>query len=346
MRVLDISAFDAILGYDWLKPHSPMTCHWAKKTMEFVHRGHQVKLQGLLTPDPTIPELTADQLVKCWKGNEVWALVMVHEVLPPSSDVLPKEIQGLLQDYADVFAAPNTLPPNRIYDHSIPLLPNAVPVNSRPYRYSPHHKDEIERQVKEMLQAGLIVPSCSPFASPVLLIQKKDGSWRFCVDYRRLNELTIKNRFPMPIMEEILEELAGSHYFTKLDMRSGYHQVKIKPEDEHKTAFKTHHGHYQFRVMPFGLKNAPATFQCLMNSILAPFLRKFVMVFLDDILIYSPSLPAHVDHLKQVLDQLRAHNLYMKLSKCSFAQLQLEYLGHIISGAGVATDPAKTIAMV
>jgi len=197
-----------------------------------------------------------------------------------------------------------------------------------------------------MLQAGLVVPSSSPFASPVLLIQKKDGSWRFCVDYRRLNELTIKNRFLMPIMEEILEELAGSKYFTKLDMRSGYHQVRMKPEDEHKTAFKTHQGHYQFRVMTFGLTNAPATFQCLMNEVLHPFLRKFVMVFLDAILVYSPSLDTHVAHLRQVLDKLKEHQLYIKMTKCSFAQLQLEYLGHIISGAGVAIDPTKTAAMV
>ena len=150
----------------------------------------------------------------------------------------------------------------------------------------------------------------------------------------------------MPIMEEILEELAGSTYFTKLDMCSGYHQVRMKQEDEHKTAFKTHQGHYHFRVMPFGLTNAPATFQCLMNEVLAPFLRKFVMVFLDDILVYSPSLPTHISHLKQVLDRLRAHQLYLKISKCSFAQLQLEYLGHIISGAGVSTDPTKIAAMV
>ena len=147
----------------------------------------------------------------------------------------------------------------------------------------------------------------------------------------------------MPIMEEILEELSGSKYFTKLDMKSGYHQVRIKPEDEYKTAFKTHQGHYQFRVMPFGLTNAPATFQCLMNDVLAPFLRKFVMVFLDDILIYSPSLSAHIDHLRQVLDKLREHNLYMKLSKCSFAKWQLHYLRHIISGEGVATDPVRQL---
>jgi hypothetical protein len=138
-------------------------------------------------------------------------------------------------------------------------------VNSRPYRYSPHHKTEIEKQVSELLVAGSIVPSVSPFASPVLLVQKKDGSWRFCVDYRKLNDMTIKNRFPMPLVEEILDELAGTKFFTSLDMTSGYHHFRTGAEDEFKTAFKTHHGHYQFRVMPFGLTNAPASFQCAMN---------------------------------------------------------------------------------
>jgi hypothetical protein len=164
------------------------------------------------------------------------------------------------------------LPPIRTYDHSITLIPGAVPVNSRPYRYSPLHKDEIERQVKELLEAGLITSSNSPFASPVLLVQKKDGSWRFCVDYRKLNSLAIKNRFPMPIIEEILDELFGKKFFTKLDMRAGYHQIRMRVEDEFKTAFKTHQGHYQFKVMPFGLTNAPATFQCIMNQILGLYL--------------------------------------------------------------------------
>ena len=166
------------------------------------------------------------------------------------------------------------------------------------------------------------------------------------MDFRRLNALTIKNRFPVPIIEEILEELAGSKYFSKLDMKSGYHQVRMKVEDEYKTTFKTHHGHYQFRVMPFGLTNAPATFQCIINEVLSPFLRKFVMVFLDDILIYSPSLQTHLQHLEQVFQKLREHNLYMKASKCSFSQHRLDYLGHIISGAGVSTDPSKTSAMI
>ena len=150
----------------------------------------------------------------------------------------------------------------------------------------------------------------------------------------------------MPLIEEILDELAGAQYFTKLDVKSGYHQVRMLPEDEYKTAFKTHHGHYQFKVMPFDLTNAPATFQCIMNQILRPYLRKFVLVFLDDILIYSTTLEDYAQHLKLVLQTLQAHQLYLKLSKCSFAQSQLEYLGHIISSQGVATDQNKISAML
>lgn len=150
----------------------------------------------------------------------------------------------------------------------------------------------------------------------------------------------------MPLIDEILDELAGTKYFTKLDMRSGYYQVRMKEEDEYKTSFKTHQGHYQFKVIPFGLTNAPATFQCIMNEVLEPFLHKFVMVFLDDILIYSPTLETHISHLSIVLEVLRQHNFYMKESKCSFAQTKLDYLGHIISVEGVETDPSKTEAML
>jgi hypothetical protein len=219
LRVLDMTTYDAILGYDWLKPHSPMICDGEARTLEFQEHGKTVKLQGMCPAQQTIPPMSAKSLVKSYQANDIWAMVLVTHDDSVSSECPPESVQHLLHKYKDVFDAPQALPPTRIYDHTIPLVPGAVPVNAKPYRYSPHHKDEIERQ-KEMLFAGLVVPSTSPFASLVLLIQKKDGSWRFCVDYRRLNDLTIKNRFPMPIIEEILEELAGSKYFSKLDMTS------------------------------------------------------------------------------------------------------------------------------
>ncbi|WVZ62139.1 hypothetical protein U9M48_011919 [Paspalum notatum var. saurae] len=351
MRVLDIGAYDAILGFDWLQKHSPMQCDWATRTLNFSQQGQSIHLQGVPCPPLKLSAISGEQLSKWCSGNEVWALAVVNlshssSASSPVPTQIPTDVQTVLQQYHDIFEEPHTLPPSRVYDHHIPLEPNAVPVNCRPYKYSPQHKTEIERQVKELLDAGLITHSTSPFASPVLLVQKKDGSWRLYIDYRKLNALTIKNRFPMPVIEEILDELGTAKYFTKLDMRSGYHQIRMSPEDEYKTAFKTHHGHYQFKVMPFGLTNAPATFQCIMNEILSPFLRKFVLVFLDDILIFSPNLETHLSHLTLVLAKLRQHKLYLKPSKCTFAQQSVEYLGHIISDQGVSTDPAKTEVML
>ena len=178
-----------------------------------------------------------------------------------------------------------------------------------------------------MLLKGVIQESNSPYASPVILVKKKDGGWRICVDYRYLNALTVKNKYPLPVVDELLDELVGARYFTKLDLRSGYHQIRLVEGEEFKTAFKTHHGHWEFKVMPFGLTNAPATFQSAMNVIFAPLLRKGVLIFMDDILLYSVDLDAHKQLLRQVFQVLQQHQFYVKQSKCSFAQKKLEYLG-------------------
>lgn len=261
------------------------------------------------------------------------------------TEIIPEAVQKLLADNVSIFDEPEGLQPQRPFDHTIPLIPGAMPVNVRPYRYTPSQKDEIENQVQEMLAKGIIQPSSSPFSSPVLLVKKKDGSWRFCVDYRHLNAITVKNKYPLPIIDELLDELAGAQWFTKLDLRAGYHQIGMHIEDEHKTAFQTHHGHFEFRVIPFGLTSAPATFQSVMNNILSSLLRKCVLVFVDDILIYSRTLEEHLVHLQTVFQILHKHQLKVKKSKCSFAQQKLAYLGHIISPNGVSTDSDK-IAVV
>jgi hypothetical protein len=260
---------------------------------------------------------------------------------PQDTTSLPPQIARLIAQYQGLFKEPSALPPPRADDRHIPLIPGAQPVNIRPYRYSPQQKTETENQVADMLKRGIIQPSSSPFASPVLLVKKKDGTWRFCVDYRHLNAITVKNKHPLPIVDE----LAGAQWFTKLDFRAGYHQIRVAKADEMKTTFKTHSGLYEFKVMPFGLTNAPASFQSIMNKVFEQLLRKCVLVFMDDILIYSSSLEAHELHLKQLFHILQEHQFFVKFSKCVFAQQELEYLGHLITAAGVATEPSKIAAV-
>lgn len=217
-------------------------------------------MQGI---QPDIPELTV---------VEVCAVLLV-DGKAVQLDV-PPELQLCLEEFVDVFQPPSGLPPTR----AIPLVPGATPVNVRPYRYPPAIKDEIERQVVKMLKAGIIQNSLSPFSSSVLLVRKKDQTWRFCVDFRHFNAMTIKSKYPIPIIDEFLDELSQVSWFTCLDLTAGYHQVMLKAGEEYKIAFQTHSGHYKFRVMAFGLSGGPATFQKAMNNTLHPLLRKCALV--------------------------------------------------------------------
>jgi hypothetical protein len=256
LYVMPLVGYDVVLGTQWLGELGPIVWDLGRRRMSFQRQGSPVSWTRV--DRPSVPTLGATTEVG------------------PSWRRCCSRLGGLFVD-------PVGLPPKRAHDHRIILKLDAQSVAIRPYRYPAAHKDELERQCAAMMEQGIVRRSDSPFSSPVLLVKKPDSSWRFCVDYRALNALTVKDAFPIPVVDE----LHGAKFFTKLDLRSGYHQVCMRPEDVHKTAFRTHDGLYEFLVMAFGLCNAPATFQALMNDVLRPFLRRFILVFFDDILIYS-----------------------------------------------------------
>jgi hypothetical protein len=217
---------------------------------------------------------------KLLKRGHYGVIAQLHAIQATETPSVPQDLQAILSKHQLAFSTPQGLPPSRgVHDHSIPLVPGILPPNIHLYHHPFSQKNEIEKMVQELLNAGVIHPSTSPYSSPVVMVLKKEGSWKMCPDFHTLNKLTIKDKFPIPVIDDLLDELSGTQFFTKLDLRSGYHQICMKGEDIPKTTFRTHEGHYEFLVMPFGLCNAPSTFQSLMNHVFHPFLHHFVLVF-------------------------------------------------------------------
>ncbi|GJX83026.1 putative reverse transcriptase domain-containing protein [Tanacetum coccineum] len=334
--------FDVILGMDWLASHRATIDCYARTVIfgnvrqpEFVYHGSSplksVKLISAMKARTLISHgcqgFLASVMDTSLESPNIENLSVVREF----ADVFPDELPGL--------------PPAREIEFGIELIPGAEPISKAPYRMAPVELKELKEQLQEMLENGFIRPSVSPWGAPVLFVKKKDGSMRLCIDYRELNRITIRNRYPLPRIDDLFDQLQGAKYFSKIDLRSGYHQLRVREQDISKTAFRTRYGHYEFLVMPFGLTNAPAVFMDLMNRIFHEYLDKFVIVFIDDILVYSKSEEEHEQHLRIVLEILRQKKLYAKFSKCEFWLQQVAFLGHIVSADGIIMDPSKVEAI-
>ncbi|XP_062153129.1 uncharacterized protein LOC133861362 [Alnus glutinosa] len=346
--ILTMDVCEVVLGTQWLRTLGPIWWDFTILLMRFKWKINELELRGIRPPVNRIVEEQEIQrelkkircgwvchVQPCLKRNH--AQMRLHAIVlgaqQTGKESMDQQVSIILSEFDELFKEPRGLSPTRSHDHQIRLTPGSGPTNVRPYRYPYYQKIEIEKMVSALLQTGVVQPSTSPYSSPVLLVKKHDGSWRLCVDYRALNQVTVKDKFPIPVIDELLDELSGAQVFSKLDLRSGYHQIRMATDDIEKTAFRTHHGHYEFLVMPFGLTNALSTFQALMNVIFSHLLR-------------SKTWAEHRLHLREVLGILQTNQLFVRREKCQFGQGSVSYLGHMISSQGVAMDPEKIEAMV
>uniref|UniRef100_A0A383WFN5 Reverse transcriptase n=1 Tax=Tetradesmus obliquus TaxID=3088 RepID=A0A383WFN5_TETOB len=361
--VTKLAQDEIVLGKPWLTQFNP-DIDWVHNVVTLVKNGVEYQLHppvegGANTAEEaTFGLLSGLQVKRAMRKGAMAFLAVLRE----ATDSKVAELEEVKFDYDDPEWAermrqvlrkhkqlfqgmPKGLPPKRSVDHKIELEAGSKPPFGPIYHMSPLELEEAKKQLTDLLERGLIQPSKSPYGAPILFVRKANGKLRMCVDYRALNKLTVKNRYPLPRIDELLDRLHGASVFTKLDLQSGYWQIRISEEDIPKTAFRTRYGHYEWRVMPFGLTNAPATFQALMNDVLRPFLDDFVIVYLDDILIFSKTLEEHLEHVDKVLTALKKARLYAGLDKCAFAMKEVAFLGHIVSGEGIKMDPKKVEAV-
>ncbi|GKA30123.1 putative reverse transcriptase domain-containing protein, partial [Tanacetum coccineum] len=318
LMLVELGSFGVIIGMDWLRRcHAVIVCD--EKLVQIPYGNETLTFCGNKSSNGRESRLTEDKS----EGKQI------------------KDVP-IIRDFPEVFIEDLLgLPPARPVEFQIDLIPGAVPVARAPYWLAPSEMKELSEQLQELSNNGFIRPSSSPWGAPVLFVKKKDGSFRMCIDYRELNKLTVKNRYPLPRIDDLFDQLQGSSIYSKIDLRSGYHQLRVREQDIPKTAFRTRYGHYEFQVMPFGLTNAPAVFMDLMNRVCKPYLDKFVIVFIDDILIYSKNEKEHEEHLKAILELLKKEQLYAKFSKCEFWIPKVQFLGHVIDSRGIHVDPAK-----
>ena len=340
--VIDLKGLDVILGMDWLASnYASMDCF--RKEVLLRRPGLPVVIfygERRQAPSGLLSAISARWLLqKGYKGY------LAH-VVDNRSDEVRLEDVPVVREFLDVFPDDlPVLPPERETDFPIDLVPSTAPISLPPYRMEPAELKELKAQLQEPVDGGFIRPSISPLGASVLFVKKKDGTWRLCVDYRQLNKVTIHNKYHLSRIDDLFDQLQGEKVFSKIDLRSGYHQLRIRESDVPKTAFRTRYGHYEFLVMSFGLTNAPTAFLDLMNRVFRPYLDRFVIIFIDDILVNSRSELEHERHLVLVLQTLRRHQLYAKFNKCEFWLSRVGFLGHVVFADGIYVDPQKVEAM-